>query len=73
MMRGWIDKNNIPSYYLKQAAIISAEIQMLIWFIVAIVGVAVISGKFLHWQLLDQIVGIVVLSGVAWLVVRTGG
>jgi len=62
----------LAAKYLKQAGTVSAEIQTLIWFIVAIVGVAVISGKFLHWQLPDQIVGIAVLFGVAWLVVRTG-
>ncbi|MGH2494997.1 MAG: hypothetical protein ACRDIV_09870, partial [Ktedonobacteraceae bacterium] len=59
--------------FLKQAGIVSAEIQTLIWFSVAIVGVAVISGKFFHWQLLDQLVGLVVLGGVAWLLFRTGG
>lgn len=59
--------------FLKQAGIVSAEIQTLLWFSVAIVGVAVISGKFLHWQLLDQVVGLIVLCGVAWLLFRTGG
>src|SRR5947209_3531983 len=59
--------------FLKQAGVVSAEIQTLLWFSVAIVGVAVISGKFLHWQLLDQFVGLVVLCGVAWLLFRTGG
>lgn len=59
--------------FLKQAGVVSAEIQTLLWFSVAIVGVAVISGKFLHWQLFDQFVGIIVLCGVAWLLFRTGG
>lgn len=59
--------------FLRQAGIVSAEIQTLLWFSVAIVGVAVISGKFLQWQLLDQFVGLIVLCGVAWLLFRTGG
>ncbi len=59
--------------FLRQAGVVSAEIQTLLWFSVAIVGVAVISGKFLHWQLLDQAVGLIVLCGVAWLLFRTGG
>ncbi|MDQ6660953.1 MAG: hypothetical protein M3Z24_08315 [Chloroflexota bacterium] len=36
--------------FLEQAGIVSAEIQTMVWFIVAIVGVALLSGKFLHWQ-----------------------
>lgn len=59
--------------FLRQAGIVSAEVQTLLWFSAAIIGVAVISGKFLHWQLLDQCIGIIVLCGVAWLLFRTGG
>ena len=59
--------------YLKQAGIVSPEIQTIIWFVVTIIGVAVISGKFLHWHLVDQIVGVAVLCGITWLLVRTGG
>jgi hypothetical protein len=40
---------------------------------VAILGVAFFSGKFFHWQVADQIVGIAVLCGVIWLLFRTGG
>jgi hypothetical protein len=59
--------------FLKQAGIVLPEIQTIIWFVVTIIGVAVISGRFLHWHLLDQLVGIAVLCGIAWLLVRTGG
>ena len=59
--------------FLGQAGVISAEIQTLLWFSVTIVGIAVISGRFLHWQLLDQVIGLIVLCGVAWLLFRTGG
>jgi uncharacterized membrane protein len=58
--------------FMRQAGIVSAEIQTLLWFCVTIVGVAVISGKFLHWQVFDQFIGLIVLCGIAWLLFRTG-
>lgn len=63
----------LAANYLKQAGIVSAEIQTIIWFVVAILGVAVISGKFFHWQLIDQLIGIAILCGIAWLLVQTAG
>jgi hypothetical protein len=59
--------------FLQDFKIISPEIQTLGWFTATIVGVAILSGKFLHWQVIDQIVGIAILCGVAWLLFRTGG
>jgi hypothetical protein len=63
----------LAANFLKQAGIVLPEIQTIIWFVVTIIGVAVISGRFLHWHLVDQLVGIAVLCGIAWLLVRTGG
>ena len=59
--------------YLKQVGIVSAEIQTIVWFTVTIIGVALFNGKILHWQIIDQIVALAVIGGVAWLLVRTGG
>jgi NhaP-type Na+/H+ or K+/H+ antiporter len=59
--------------FLQDFRIVSPEIQTLGWFTATIVGVALSSGKFLHWHTIDQIVGIAVLCGVAWLMFRTGG
>ena len=53
--------------------IFSPEIKTLAWFRATIVGLALFSGKFLHWQYVDQAVGVAVLCGVAFLLVRTGG
>jgi hypothetical protein len=58
--------------YLKEFGIFSPEAQTLIWFGVTMLGVALISGKFLRWQTLDQIIGVVVLLGIGWLLFRTG-
>ncbi|GAC1349586.1 MAG: hypothetical protein NVSMB27_24110 [Ktedonobacteraceae bacterium] len=59
--------------FLQDFRIISPEIQTLGWFTATIIGVALFSGKFLHWHIVDQSVGIAVLCGVAWLLFRTGG
>jgi len=36
------------------------------------VGTALISGKFLQWQTIDQAVADGVLLGIAWLLFRAG-
>jgi hypothetical protein len=59
--------------YLKQFGIVSPEIQTLGWFVVTIVGVAIFSGEFFKWQVVDRVVSICVLAGVGWLLFRTGG
>ena len=59
--------------FLQDFRIFSPEIQTLAWFTVTIIGVALFSGKFLQWHAIDQIVGIAVLCGVAFLLFRTGG
>ena len=59
--------------FLQDFRIFSPEIQTLAWFTATIIGVALFSGKFLHWHTVNQIVGISVLCGVAFLLFRTGG
>lgn len=59
--------------FLKQSGIISVELQTLIWFAVTIIGVALLRGNVLRWQRSDQIVALIVLSGIVWLLVRVGG
>lgn len=60
----------IAANYLRQVGIASAEIQTIIWFVITIVGVAVVSGKFLHWPGFDQILALVALVSIGWLVIR---
>lgn len=52
---------------------LSAEVKTTLWFAATIVGVAAVSGSFLHWKPADQLVGLGVLGGMAWLLWRTGG
>lgn len=52
--------------------VVATEAQTLVWFAATIIGVAILSGQFLRWQLLDQTVAVGVLAGIAWLLARTG-
>ena len=58
---------------LQRVGNVSAELQTLTWFGVAIVGVAALSGKVLQWQRSEQVIGAAVLLGIGWLLARTGG
>ena len=59
--------------YMQQVGIISAEIQTVAWFTVTIIGVAIVSGKFIQWGAIDKIISIGVLIGISLLLFRTGG
>jgi hypothetical protein len=59
--------------YLKEVQIAEPEVQTLIWFGVTMVGVALLSGKFAQWRILDQFAAIIVLAGIGWLLFRTSG
>jgi hypothetical protein len=48
----------------------AVEIQTLFWFVATIVGVAVLSGRMLHWPAIDQVVAVFVLTGMGWLLYR---
>jgi hypothetical protein len=59
--------------YLASLGVVSAEIQTTIWFVVTIIGVALVSGTFFKWRLPDQIVAVGIVAAMGWLVFRTGG
>jgi len=56
--------------YFLQLGVISAELQALLWFGTAIIGVALFSGHFFRWQATEQGVALFVLLGIGWLLVR---
>jgi hypothetical protein len=58
--------------YLREYQIAAPEIQALAWFGVTMISVALLSGQYLQWRLLDQLVGLAVVIGIGWLVMRTG-
>lgn len=57
--------------YLIEAGIVMPEIQTLVWFVVTILGVAVLGGRFAAWPWLDQVIAVNVLLSVGWLISRT--
>lgn len=59
--------------YMRELGVVTPELQTLIWFGVTMVGVAMISGRAFRWPLVDQVVGAMVLGGIAWLLVRISG
>jgi hypothetical protein len=59
--------------YMRSAGIVSPELQTTIWFAVTLLGVALVSGQFFQWHITEQVVGVGVLIGITWLLVRTGG
>lgn len=57
--------------FMQQYGIFSAEIQILIWFVVTIIGVALFSGKIFQWTVLDQAIALITLFGIGALIIRT--
>lgn len=55
---------------LSAAGIVSAELQTMFWFVVTIVGVALLNGRLVTWAPVDQAVAVVLLLGVGWLMYR---
>ncbi len=55
---------------LTQHGVESAELQTLFWFVVTIIGVALMSGRVFSWAPLDQAVAGAVLMGVFFLMYR---
>lgn len=59
--------------YMSKLGIVSAELQTLLWFGITLIGVSVLSGQFLTWAAMDQMIACAVLAGIGWLLIRTGG
>lgn len=57
--------------YLGRVAVFCTEIHILLWFVVTMVGVALLSGKFAQWPWHDQLLGLALIAGLGWLLVRT--
>lgn len=57
--------------HMQQVGIVTAEIQTIFWFTITILGVALASGKFFHWNIIDQAVGTGIFIGLIFLIFRT--
>lgn len=58
--------------YLNAVGIASAELQTLLWFGTTLIGVALLSGRFLQWRTVDQLIAVAILVGIGWLLSRPG-
>lgn len=57
--------------YLKELNIaVSTEVQTLGWFSVTMLGVALSNGEIFKWPLVDRLVSVIILTGLAWLLFR---
>lgn len=59
--------------YFNLLGINSPTIQTIAWFVVAIVGVAVLTGEVLKWGWLDALLSVVAVICIGWLMARNGG
>jgi hypothetical protein len=57
--------------YLAAQGVVDPEVQTLFWFSATIIGIALISGQFLRWTLIDKATAIGVLAGITCLMIRT--
>ena len=57
---------------LSNHGVVSVEVQTMFWFAATIIGVALLSGRFLRWPTVDKAVAVAVLSGIGWLLCRGG-
>jgi hypothetical protein len=60
----------VALWKLSEHGIDSAELQTMFWFVVTIIGVALLSGRVFAWAPLDQAVAGAVLLGVFFLMYR---
>jgi hypothetical protein len=49
---------------MSKLGIVSAELQTSVWFGLTIVGVALVSGRFNQWPLLDRLIAVAVAVGL---------
>jgi hypothetical protein len=59
--------------YLNQVGDFAPEAQTLAWFVVTIVGMAMVSRAFFAWPVSEQLVALSVVGSIGWLLFRTGG
>ena len=59
--------------YLNLLGIEAAELQTIAWFLLTLIGVALLSGQFFKWARLDQAIALLLIAEVGWLLWRNGG
>lgn len=59
--------------YFQKIGIVTPEMQTIGWMVVTIIGVAIIGGRFIHWQAFDQILAVAIIIGLCIIILRTNG
>lgn len=59
--------------YFQRFGIVTPEMQTVGWMVVTTIGVAIIGGRFVHWQRFDQVLAVAIIIGLGTLVLRTNG
>jgi len=58
--------------FLRDLGIVSSGLQSIIWFAATIIGVALMSGDFFRWDLIDKLISVVTIICISLLIYRTG-
>lgn len=59
--------------YFQKFGIVTPEMQTIGWMVVTTIGVAIIGGRFTHWQTFDQILAAAIIIGLCIIILRTNG
>jgi hypothetical protein len=54
--------------FMQQMGLGAVALQSGIWFVVTAIGIAALDGTVVQWSRVQQLVGIVVIIGLAWLI-----
>ena len=56
--------------FIAESGVMSASVQTLVWFVITIIGVAVLSGDFKEWDVGTYILAAVAIAAVAGLLIK---
>ncbi len=57
--------------FMQHVGVGSVAVQSAVWFVVTAIGIAVLDGSVLQWTRVQQLVGLLVFLGLAWLISTT--
>jgi hypothetical protein len=57
--------------FMQKVGVASVTVQSAIWFVATAIGIAVLDGSVLSWTRLQQLVGLGIFAGLAWLISTT--
>jgi hypothetical protein len=70
---GGISMYIVAVRFMQNLGVTGPVLQTALWFAVTAVGIAVLDGSVLQWSRAQQAVGVVVATGLGWLIVTTKG